>query len=49
MKEGFGWENKDNFSEGFFSNKDIFCLVAESEKGQTMRAQAKMMRKTTKT
>ena len=34
MNEGFGWENKDDFSEGFFSNKNIFCLVAESEKDQ---------------
>ena len=36
MNEGFGWENKDDFSEGFFSNKNIFCLVAESEEDQIM-------------
>ena len=36
MKEGFGWENNDGFSQSFFSKKNIFCLVAESEKGQIM-------------
>ena len=36
MKEGFGWEDNNVFSQSFFSNKNIFCLVAESEKGQIM-------------
>ena len=36
MKEGFGWEDNNDFSQSFFSNKNIFCLVAESEKGQIM-------------
>ena len=36
MKEGFGWKNKDSLSEGFFSNKNIFCLVAESDRGKVM-------------
>tara|TARA_A200000113_G_scaffold125520_1_gene112975 strand:- start:811 stop:1212 length:402 start_codon:yes stop_codon:yes gene_type:complete len=36
MGEGFGWSNKSTFSKKFFSNKNIFCLVAESEKGQIM-------------
>ena len=36
MKEGFGWRNKDSLSEGFFSNKNIFCLVAESDRGKVM-------------
>ena len=36
MKEGFGWEDNNGFSQSFFSNKNIFCLVAESEKGQIM-------------
>ena len=36
MSEGFGWQNKDDFSEGFFSNKNIFCLVAECKEGQIM-------------
>ena len=36
MKEGFGWKNKDSLSEGFFSNKNIFCLVAESDTGKVM-------------
>ena len=36
MKEGFGWESKDSLSEGFFSNKNIFCLVAENDKDQIM-------------
>jgi ribosomal protein S18 acetylase RimI-like enzyme len=36
MKEGFGWEDNNGFSQSFFLNKNIFCLVAESEKGQIM-------------
>ena len=36
MKEGFGWADNNDFSQSFFSNKNIFCLVAESEKGQIM-------------
>ena len=36
MKEGFGWEDNNGFSQSFFSNKNIFCLVAEGEKGQIM-------------
>ena len=36
MKEGFGWERKDSLSERFFSNKNIFCMVAENDKGQIM-------------
>ena len=36
MKEGFGWERKDSLSERFFSNKNIFCLVAESDRGKVM-------------
>ncbi|MAR42485.1 MAG: hypothetical protein CMC48_00085 [Flavobacteriaceae bacterium] len=36
MKEGFGWEDNSDFSQSFFSNKNVFCLVAESEKGQIM-------------
>ena len=36
MKEGFGWEDNYGFSQSFFSNKNIFCLVAENEKGQIM-------------
>lgn len=36
MDEGFGWSNKSVFSKNFFSNKNIFCLVAESDKGQIM-------------
>ena len=36
MKEGFGWEDNNDFTQSFFSNKNIFCLVAESEKGQIM-------------
>ena len=36
MKDGFGWEDNNDFSQSFFSNKNIFCLVAESEKGQIM-------------
>ena len=49
MNEGFGWENKDDFSEEFFSNKNIFCQVAKSKEDQIMGTQAKKMRKTTKT
>tara|TARA_B100001989_G_scaffold112018_1_gene78594 strand:- start:80 stop:481 length:402 start_codon:yes stop_codon:yes gene_type:complete len=36
MKEGFEWEDNNGFSQSFFSDKNIFCLVAESEKGQIM-------------
>ena len=36
MKEGFGWEDNNDFTQSFFSNKNIFCLVAESDKGQIM-------------
>tara|TARA_B100000963_G_scaffold322318_1_gene306281 strand:- start:138 stop:539 length:402 start_codon:yes stop_codon:yes gene_type:complete len=36
MDEGFGWSNKNDFSKKFFSNKNIFCLVAESDRGQIM-------------
>ena len=36
MNEGFGWENNDDFSEDFFSNKNIFCLVAKSKEDQIM-------------
>ena len=36
MKEGFGWENNDDAYLSFFSNKNIFCLIAENEKGQIM-------------
>ena len=36
MDEGFGWSNKSVFSKKFFVNKNIFCLVAESEEGQIM-------------
>ena len=36
MDEGFGWSNKNDFSKKFFSNKNIFCLVAENEEGQIM-------------
>ena len=36
MKEGFEWEDNNGFSKSFFSDKNIFCLVAESEKGQIM-------------
>ena len=36
MKEGFGWERKDSLSEVIFSNKNIFCLVAESDRGKVM-------------
>ena len=36
MNEGFGWINKSGFSKNFFSNKNIFCLVAENEEGQIM-------------
>ena len=36
MKEGFGWKDNNDFSQSFFSNKNVFCLVAESEKGQIM-------------
>ena len=37
MNEGFGWENNDDFFyEGFFSNKNIFCLEAESKDDQIM-------------
>ena len=34
--EGFGWSNKSDFSKKFFSNKNIFCMVAENDKGQIM-------------
>ena len=36
MKEGFGWENNDDAYLSFFSNKNIFCLVAENNKDQIM-------------
>ena len=36
MKEGFGWENNDDAYLSFFSNKNIFCLIAENEEGQIM-------------
>ena len=36
MDEGFGWSNKNDFLKKFFSNKNIFCLVAESDRGQIM-------------
>jgi len=36
IDEGFGWSNKSVFSKNFFSNMNIFCLVAESDKGQIM-------------
>ena len=36
MDEGFGWSNKSDFSKKFFSNKNIFCMVAENDKGQIM-------------
>ena len=36
MDEGFGWSNKNDFSKKFFSNKNIFCMVAENDKGQIM-------------
>ena len=36
MDEGFGWINKSGFSKKFFSNKNIFCMVAENEEGQIM-------------
>ena len=36
MKEGFGWKNKGDMSKGFFSNKNIFCLVAKNKKDEIM-------------
>ena len=36
MKEGFGWKNKGNMSKDFFSNKNIFCLVAKNKKDEIM-------------
>tara|TARA_B100000925_G_C21570723_1_gene287718 strand:- start:31 stop:432 length:402 start_codon:yes stop_codon:yes gene_type:complete len=36
MDEGFGWSNKSDFSKNFFSNKNIFCLVAENDRGKVM-------------
>ena len=36
MKEGFGWKNKGDMSKDFFSNKNIFCLVAKNKKNEIM-------------
>ena len=36
MKEGFGWKNKGDMSKDFFSNKNIFCLVAKNKKDEIM-------------
>ena len=36
MKEGFGWKNKGDISKDFFSNKNIFCLVAKNKKNEIM-------------
>ena len=36
MKEGFGWKNKGDISKDFFSNKNIFCLVAKNKKDEIM-------------
>jgi len=36
MKEGFGWKNKGDVSKDFFSNKNIFCLVAKNKKNEIM-------------
>ena len=38
MDEGFGWSNKSDFSKKFFSNKNIFCMVAENDRGKVMGA-----------
>ena len=34
MKDGFGWKNKGDMSNDFFSNKNIFCLVAKNKKNE---------------
>ena len=34
MKDGFGWKNKGDMSKDFFSNKNIFCLVAKNKKNE---------------
>ena len=36
MKEGFGWKNEGDMSKDFFSNKNIFCLVAKNKKDEIM-------------
>jgi len=36
MKDGFVLENNNGFSHGFLSNKNIFCQVFESKKGQIL-------------
>ena len=36
MKEGFGWKNEGDMSKDFFSNKNIFCLVAKNKKNEIM-------------
>ena len=36
MKDGFGWKNKGDMSKDFFSNKNIFCLVAKNKKNEIM-------------
>ena len=36
MKEGFGRKNEGDTSKDFFSNKNIFCLVAKNKKNEIM-------------